>query len=61
MVKKLNPFDMAIIKEGKIVQRKGNTHFKSLIKYIDDKKSFFIFSDNDTLNGLYILRIQKAF
>jgi len=54
-------FDMAIVKEGKIVQRKGNTHFKSLIKYIDDKKSFFIFSDNDTLNGLYILRIKKPF
>ena len=54
-------FDMAIVKEGKIVQRKGSTHFQSLIKFIDDKKSFFIFSDNDTLNGLYILRIHKPF
>ncbi len=59
--KKLESFDMAIIKEGKIIQRKGATNFNSLIKFIDDKKSFFIFNREDTLDGLYILRIKDPF
>ena len=54
-------FDMAIVKEGKIIHQKGKTHFPSLIKFIDDKKSFFIFSKKDNLDGLYILRITKPF
>jgi signal transduction histidine kinase len=54
-------FDMAIIKEGKVIHKKGKTHFRSLIKFIDDKKSFFIFSKKDSLDGLYILRITTPF
>ena len=59
--KKLESFDIAIVKEGKIIQRKGNTNFKSFTKFIDDKKSFFIFNREDTLDGLYILRIKNPF
>ncbi|MDC0932862.1 HAMP domain-containing sensor histidine kinase [Arcobacteraceae bacterium] len=54
-------FDMAIVKEGKIIHKKGKTQFRSLVRFIDDKKSFFIFSKNKNLDGLYILRITKPF
>jgi len=57
----IESFDMAIVKEGKIIHQKGRTHFNSLIKFIDDRKSFFIFSKQDDLDGLYILRITKPF
>jgi len=59
--KQLESFDMAIVKEGKIIQRKGTTDFTFLIKFIDEKKSFFIFNREDTLDGLYILRIKDPF
>ena len=59
--KALEKFDMAIVKEGKIIHQKGTTHFHSLVKFIDDKKSFFIFNEDDSLDGLYILRIQDPF
>ena len=57
----LGSFDMAIVKEGKIIQRKGDTNFNDLIRFIDDKKSFFIFNRKDNLDGLYILRIKDPF
>jgi len=54
-------FDMAIIKEGKIIHQKGTTHFGSLTKFVDDKKSFFVFTKKNSMDGLYILRIKKPF
>ena len=59
--KDLVSFDIAIVKEGKIINQKGKTHFNSLIKFIDDKKSFFIFNRQNRLDGLYILRIKDPF
>lgn len=59
--KELESFDMAIVKEGKIIQRKGNIDFDFLTKFIDDKRSFFVFNRNDSLDGLYILRIKNPF
>lgn len=59
--KELESFDMAIVKEGKIIHKKGITNFNYLKKYIDDTKSFFIFNKEDGLDGLYILRINEPF
>lgn len=59
--KELETFDMAIVKEGKIIHRKGETNFNTLTEFIDDKKSFFIFNRANTLDGLYILRIKDPF
>jgi len=59
--KEVESFDMAIVKEGKIIHKRGTTHFKSLIKFIKNKKSFFIFANEETLDGLYILRIKNPF
>lgn len=57
----LESFDMAIVKEGKIIQQKGTTNFNELKRFIDDRKSFFIFNNDDNLDGLYILRIKDPF
>jgi len=59
--KELESFDMAIVKEGKIIQRKGSVDFDFLIKFIDDRKSFFVFNRGESLDGLYILRIKNPF
>ena len=59
--KELESFDMAIVKEGKIIQRKGSIDFDFLIKFIDDRKSFFVFNRGESLDGLYILRIKNPF
>jgi len=59
--KELESFDIAIVKEGKIIYQKGSTSFDSLIKFIDNKKSFFVFNKIDGLDGLYILRIKDPF
>ena len=59
--KELESFDIAIVKEGKIIYQKGSTSFDSLIKFIDNKKSFFVFNKIDGLEGLYILRIKDPF
>jgi len=59
--KKLKSFDVAIIKEKKIIFRKGNIDFRPLLPFLKEKKSFFVFSEEKVLNGLYIFRITEPF
>ena len=59
--KKLESFDIAIVKEKKIIYKKGNVNFEQLIPYIGSKKSFFVFKQKQNLNGLYIFRIYNPY
>jgi len=59
--KKLQAFDIAIVKEKKIIYKKGDVDFEQLIRFIDEKKSFFVFTSRGKLNGLYIFRIYNPY
>ena len=59
--KELESFDVAIIKEGKIIFKKGDIAFDPLLPFLKDKKSFFVFNQGDVLNGLYIFKITEPF
>jgi signal transduction histidine kinase len=59
--KKLEAFDVAIVKQNKIIFEKGDVHFNSLKKYMMEDKSFFIFKQDNNINGLYIFRITIPF
>ena len=59
--KKLESFDIAIVKDDKIIYKKGNVNFKQLTQYISSKKSFFVFKEGQNLNGLYIFRIYNPY
>lgn len=59
--KELESVDVAIIKENKIIYKKGDTNFHPFFNYINDKDSFFVFNKNDHLDGLYVLKIFTPF
>lgn len=59
--KELESFDVAIIKEDKIIFKKGDIPFEPLLPFLEDKKSFFVFNQGDVLNGLYIFKITEPF
>lgn len=59
--KELESFDVAIVKEDKIIFKKGDIDFEPLMPFLKDKKSFFVFSQGDVLNGLYIFKITEPF
>ncbi len=59
--KQLESFDVAIVKENKIIYKKGNRNFKQLMPYIKEKKTFFVFKQGKTLNGLYVFKIYIPF
>ena len=59
--KVIESFEIAIIKENKILYKKGRTNFKLLMKYIDQKQSFFVFQRREKLDGLYIFRTNKPY
>ena len=58
---KLKAFDIAIVKEKKIVYKNGNVDFEQLLHFIDKKESFFVFNRGRSLNGLYIFRIYNPY
>lgn len=57
----LKNVDIALINEDKIIFQKGKTNFKQFQKLIKRKDSFFVFTQEDKLNGLYILKIYTPF
>lgn len=59
--KKLESFDVAIVKENKLIYKKGDVNFNRLIPFIKDEKSFFVFKIGKVLNGLYIFRIHNPY
>ena len=59
--KELESFDVAIIKEGKIIFKKGKIDFRQFLAFLKDKKSFFVFNQGEVLNGLYIFKITQPF
>jgi signal transduction histidine kinase len=59
--KKLDTFDVAIVENDKIIYEKGNINLNSLKVYMEKDKSFFIFRQNNNINGLYIFRITIPF
>ncbi len=59
--KQLETYDITIVKEDKIVYTKGQTDFSQLIPYIKTERSFFVFEQGKTLNGLYIFRLYTPF
>ncbi len=59
--KQLESFDIAIIKEKKIIYKKGDVNFKQLTSYISKKESFFVFKQGKSLNGLYVFKISEPF
>ncbi len=58
---KLQGVDVAIIKEEKIIFKKGDISFKDFVKFQDSQESFFVFNKGESLDGLYILRIANPF
>jgi len=59
--KQLASFEIAIIKDEKIIYKKGEANFKELANYTKDKKTFFVFTQGDNLNGLYVFKIYEPF
>lgn len=59
--KELESFDIAILKENKLQYKKENAFFTSLIPYIEEEKSFFVFKRAGQLDGLYIFRINQPY
>ena len=59
--KQLASFEIAIIKDEKIIYKKGEANFKKLSSFVKEKKSFFIFTQGDSLNGLYVFKIYEPF
>jgi signal transduction histidine kinase len=60
--KQLETCDIAVVKDNKIIYKKGNIDFKRLLGFIEEKKSFFVFKrDRRNLDGLYIFRIHTPF
>jgi len=59
--KELESFDIAILKEDKLQYKKENTFFKSLLQYVEEEKSFFVFRRAGQLDGLYIFRINQPY
>ena len=56
--KKLESFKVSVVKDDKVIFKKGDVDFQKLIPYIKDRKSFFVFNQGNHLNGLYIFRIH---
>jgi len=59
--KELETLKIAILKENKMQFKKGDEFFKSLARYVDERKSFFVFNRGGKLDGLYIFRINKPY
>lgn len=60
--KKLEGFDIAIVKENKIIYKKGDVNFKKLTHFIAKNESFFVFKNKQNgLNGLYIFRLYNPY
>ena len=59
--KRLASFDIAIVKEKKIIYKKGQVNFNNLTHFIDQKESFFVYNKKRNLNGLYIFRIYNPY
>ena len=59
--KKLASFDIAIVRDKKIIYQKGEVNFKQFISFIDKKESFFVYNQRKNLNGLYIFRIYDPY
>ena len=57
----LKDVDVAIVKEEKVIFKKGDTNFNQFIKLIKKKESFYVFKDKGNLDGLYILNISTPF
>lgn len=59
--RELKSFEVAIVKEDKIIFKKGNIDFTHLLPFSKEKKSFFVFNEGRVLNGLYIFKITEPF
>lgn len=59
--KELESFEIAILKEDKVQFKKGNTFFTSMLKYVEEDKSFYVFKRDGKLDGLYIFRINQPY
>ncbi|MEA3289572.1 MAG: HAMP domain-containing sensor histidine kinase [Campylobacterota bacterium] len=59
--KELENIDVAIIKEDKIIYKKGSVNFDNFKKFIDQRESFFVFTNNSNMDGLYVLKIYNPF
>ncbi|MEA3354502.1 MAG: HAMP domain-containing sensor histidine kinase [Campylobacterota bacterium] len=59
--KELENIDVAIIKEDKMIYKKGEVDFTQFGKFISKNDSFFVFKNNNNLDGLYILKIYTPF
>ena len=59
--KKVESFEIAIIKDDKIIYKKGDANFKKLATYTKDKKTFFVFTQGNSQNGLFIFKIYEPF
>jgi len=59
--KKVESFEIAIVKDDKIIFKKGHADFPKLATFIKDKKTFFVFTQGDRQNGLFIFKIYEPF
>ncbi|MEA1913988.1 MAG: HAMP domain-containing sensor histidine kinase [Campylobacterota bacterium] len=59
--KELENVDIAIFKEDKMVFRHGQTNFVQFQKLIAKNESFYVFSREDKLDGLYILKVYTPY
>ena len=53
--------DVAIVKENKIIFKKGKVEFDNYLEFIKKDDSFFVFNRDNSLNGMYILRVSNPF
>lgn len=59
--KKLDLFDVFILKNNKIEDYKGDVNFDVLKPYLGQKDAFFLIENGEIIHGIYNLRIQKPF
>jgi signal transduction histidine kinase len=57
----LKTLDVAIVKENKIIFKKGKVEFDNYLEFIKKDDSFFVFNRDNSLNGMYILRVSNPF
>ncbi len=59
--KKFSSLDIAIIKNEKIIYKKGDINLNDLKNHLQKKEAFFILEEEEVLHGLYILKISHPF
>ncbi len=58
---RLASFDIVVVKDDKVIYKKGKINYRYLQPFVESKKSFFVFEQANNLNGLYVFRMTNPF